>query len=150
MSIRYIFVVVGLSVLFSACSTPKFPETNTTGNSTTDLGARYLTGRGVAQDDNKAFYYFNQAAQANDPFAQNEVAYMYAAGKGVARDLHKAFLYYEKAANHGLASAQYSLGLMYRHGLGTTKNKALAHQWFKRSAGNGFMPAIKALQKMDN
>lgn len=146
MSIHYV-VLVGLSLLLVACSTPTFPELGARGQDNTDTGVRYLLGRGVPQDDTKAFYYFNKAAYAGDAFAQNEVAYMYAAGKGVPRDFHKAFVNYEKAAKQGLSSAQYSLALMYHHGLGTAKDAAKAHYWFKRSADLGFKPAIKALEK---
>jgi TPR repeat protein len=108
-------------------------------------GVRYLLGRGVPQDDTKAFNYFLVAAKNDDPFAQNEVAYMYAAGKGTERDYRKAFEYYQKAANHGLASAQYNLGLLYAHGLGTAPNVNVARYFFQQASMHGFEPAKQAL-----
>lgn len=148
---KNLFMAFGLSVFLVACSTtrhsgltynaPSKPET------TTELGVRYLLGRGVPQDDVKAFSYFSKAANDDDPFAQNEVAYLYASGKGTPQNNAKAFMYYQKAAKHGLASAQYNLGLLYLNGIGTEPNKTLALQWFQKSAGHGFEPAREALEK---
>lgn len=145
MSIRKAVLVMGLSVLLGGCSTGGYLGDGF-GSSPSKLGVRYLLGRGVPQNDQKAFYYFNQAAEAGDPLAQNEVAYLYAAGKGTPRNYPKALFWYEKAANHGLASAAYNLGLMYLHGLGTPANKAKATEWFKVSAAKGFEPAREALK----
>jgi len=109
------------------------------------LGMRYLLGRGVPKDDNKAFENFLIAANEDDALAQNQVAYMYAAGQGTTQNYEKAFEYYQKAANHGLASAQYNLGLLYEHGLGAAPNKAVACSFFQKAAANGFEPAKRKL-----
>lgn len=148
MSFKKLILLTGLCVLFAGCSTGRYGSAGMTASGTpTEMGTRYLLGRGVQQNDEKAFYYFNQAAQEDDAFAQNEVAYMYAAGKGTAKDYTKAFEFYEKAANHGLASAQYNLGFMYLHGLGTQANKEQAMIWFRKSAAHGFEPAQMALAR---
>lgn len=139
---------MGLSMLLVGCSTGRSVETAMPQNvSTSEMGMRYLLGRGVPQDDAKAFSYFNQAAKEDDAFAQNELGYLYAAGKGTSQDYAKSFANYEKAANHGLASAQYNLGLLYLNGLGTAPNKTLAMQWFSKAAAKGFEPAKQALIK---
>jgi hypothetical protein len=140
-------ISVGLSVLLVACSTGRLGQLQSTGNPTSDRGVNYLLGRGVAQDDAKAFYYFQKAANEDDAFAQNEVAYMYAAGKGTKKNYAKAFMYYQKAANHGLATAQYSLAIMYLQGLGTERDQEKGLMWLKRSASAGFEPAQIALKK---
>lgn len=148
MSINKLMIGMGLCLLLVACSTGQYPGSNrqVAGQpTTTELGVRYLLGRGVAQSDEKAFYYFSEAANDDDPFAQNELAYLYASGKGTPRDSAKALIWYQKAADHGLASAQYNLGLMYETGLGTPPNKALALKWFQQSASHGFEPAREAL-----
>jgi TPR repeat protein len=148
MFINKIIIAAGLSVLLTACSTGKVnnsPPNPYAEGTPTQLGERYLLGRGVPQDDSKAFYYFSQAD--NDPRAQNELAYMYAAGKGTTQNYNKAFYYYKKAAEQGVASAQYNLGLLYWRGLGTEQNKALALEWFTKSADQGFEPAKRALKK---
>ncbi len=146
MSIQKLILIIGLSFLFAGCSTGGYYSDNMAGGGgPAKMGMRYLLGRGVPQNDTKAFYYFNQAANNDDPFAQNEVAYLYAAGKGTSRNYERALFWYEKAANHGLASAQYNLGLMYLHGIGTAPNKEVAMQWFQKSAARGFEPARLAL-----
>lgn len=150
MSIKKVFVLLGLCCLFAGCSTGKlggdtFGFNNSSNKS---MGIAYLLGRGVPQDNEKAFYYFSKAANAGDPFAQNEVAYMYAAGKGTDKDSRQAVYWYQKAANQGLASAQYNLGFLYLHGIGTAQNRAKAMEWFEKSAKHGFGPAQSMLQKM--
>ncbi len=145
---RFRLLALGLIILLTSCSAGKFSSGDSTMNeptSHTDRGVRYLLGQGVQQDNERAFYYFNLAANDNDAFAQNEIAYMYAAGKGTSQDDAKAFYWYQKAADHGLASAQYNLALFYLKGIGTPPNRALAMQWFSKSAAHGFIPAKQAL-----
>lgn len=151
MSIKRLLIWIGLSILFTGCSTGKYYGNNSTAysdNSPKSMGVRYLLGRGVEQNNEKAFYYFSKAANDGDPFAQNEVAYMYAAGKGTQRDNGKAFYWYKEAADHGLASAQYNVGLFYLHGLGVTADKTKAMAWFAKSSAHGFEPATIALARM--
>jgi hypothetical protein len=146
MSIKKAMLLMGLCVLFAGCSTERFYGQS--GSATnTDIGVRYLLGRGVQQNDTKAFYYFREAADDGDPFAQNELGYMYAAGKGTPRNYGKAFIYYQKAANHDLASAQYNLGMLYKYGLGVAPNQALSLEWTRKAAAHGFEPAKQALAR---
>lgn len=149
MSFKKLVLLVGLSMLFVGCSTGRYDNAayGTKPLTKTQLGVRYLLGRGVKQNDEKAFYYFSQAADEDDAFAQNEVAYLYATGKGTPKNEVKAFEYYQKAAEHGLASAEYNLGLLYLHGIGTQQNKAQALQWIGKSAARGFEPAKIALKQ---
>ena len=135
MTIKKLLLLMGLSVLFAGCSTNNYLAQNSAAysdNSPRSIGVRYLLGRGVEQDDKKAFYYFNKAASQGDVLAQNEIAYMYAAGKGTAKNNALAFSWYKKAAEQNLASAQYNLGLMYLRGVGTATNKAASVEWFKQ------------------
>lgn len=142
---------IGATLLLVGCAT-----TGQEGNmasmfrseSSTDLGVRYLLGRGVPRNESKAFHYFSQGANEDDPFAENELAYMYASGKGTSQNDAKALYWYQQAANHGLASAQYNLGLMYLHGLGTAPSRTLALKWFQKSAAHGFEPARDTLARL--
>lgn len=148
MSVIKSLLLVGLSLLFTSCSTGRYTGVNSlaySDNSPRNMGIRYLLGRGVEQNNEQAFYYFSKGAYNDDAFSQNELAYLYAAGKGTRRDDGKALRWYKKAAEHGLASAQYNLGFMYLHGLGTPRNEALAKSWFHQSAAHGFEPARVAL-----
>lgn len=152
MSIKRMLCLITLCLLFTGCATQHYEGLDVLstkeGDSTTLMGVRYLLGRGVKQDDERAFYYFNKAAADGNPFAQNEVAYLYAAGKGTPRDYTKAFAWYKEAAENGLVSAQYNLGLFYLYGLGTKANKSLAKQWIKKAATRGFAPARLTLAKL--
>jgi len=153
MFVKKILLLSGLCVLFAGCSTPGYYGNNSlvySDNSPKSTGVRYLLGRGVPQDNEKAFYYFKKAANQNDPFAQNELAYMYAAGKGTPKDDAKALKWYRAAAKSGLASAQYNLGLFYLHGIGTLPNKKIAVDWLEKSAGNGFGPARLKLDQLQS
>lgn len=147
MSIKKITMLIGLCVLFSACSTEMYStKLPSDGNYiATNKGVRYLLGRGVPQNNEKAFAYFREGASEGDPLAQNELAFLYAAGKGTTQDYRQAFIWYQKAAQQGLASAQYNLGLLYLYGLGTTRNQALAIHWFQKASGHGFMPATEII-----
>lgn len=148
MSTKKLALVLGLSMLFTGCSTGTYTEAAYNKSATpTQLGMRYLLGRGVQQNDEKAFSYFMTAAKDDDPFAQNELGYMYAAGRGTPRNYEQSLFWYQKAADHGLASAQYNLGLLYLNGLGTPADKTKAMQWFEKSAANGFEPARVAVAK---
>lgn len=146
MSIQRLLWVIGLSMLFTGCTTTHYEVVQ--GGTSTQKGVRYLLGRGVSKNNEKAFYHFSKAAnEDNDVYAQNEVAYLYAAGKGTQKNYTKALYYYQKAANQGLASAQYNLGMMYANGLGTSPNQAIAHKWFAKSAAKGFEPARVVLEQ---
>lgn len=145
--------ILFLTILLASCASDRYPnrdelKLNDAKNPTTAMGVRYLLGRGVIQNDKKAFYYFNKAAHQEDPFAQNELAYLYAAGKGTAKDEKQALFWYQKAANHGLVSAQYNLGLLYLHGIGTPVNRKLAVTWIGQSAAHGFEPAKVTLEEI--
>lgn len=145
MSIKRLIVLIGLCGLFAGCSTGRYDMMRGT---SANMGVRYLLGRGVPQSDTKAFNYFHSQARNDDPFAQNELAYLYAAGKGTTRDYSKAFIWYQKAANHGLESAEFNLSLMYMNGLGTPKNKVLGMQWLEKAASHGFEPAQAKLAQI--
>ncbi len=155
MFMKRISLLAGLCVLFVGCTTGGYKngqEIDSSmysyrGDTTAKQGVRYLFGRGVKQDDAKAFQYFSEAAGQGDKFAKNEVAYLYAAGKGTKQDLHAAFRWYYEAAKEGLASAQFNTGLMYLNGMGTPSNKKLAMQWVKKSAAQGFEPASRFMKQ---
>lgn len=155
MIINRLLFLAGLSILFAGCSTGTFTSGQQidrnlysyAGDSTAKQGVHYLFGRGVAQNDEKAFYYFEKGAKAGDKYAMNEVAYLYAAGKGTQQNDKQALFWYEKAARAGLVGAQFNVGLMYYHGMGTKVDKPIALQWIKKSAKRGFEPAENFLKE---
>ncbi len=104
-----------------------------------ELGAAYFTGRGVAQDEKRAAYWYEKAANAGDPGAQKQIGYFYELGIGVARDPATAVRWYERAAASGLISAKVNLAVAYLLGDGIRKDPALAEDLFRQAykQGNG-------------
>lgn len=101
------------------------------------LGTAYLAGRGVIQDEKQAAYWYEKAANAGDPFAENQIGYLYQVGLGVTRDPVRAVHWYELAAAGGFPKAKVNLGVAYLWGVGVKKDKGLAAQLFTEAAAKG-------------
>ena len=101
--------------------------------------AVYEKGRAYyrAQEYERAFACFVQAAQAGDADAENFVGVCYEAGQGVARNEKEAITRYRHAAWHGNVFAQYNLGVCYAEGRGTARDEKAAFEWFRLAAQNG-------------
>jgi hypothetical protein len=69
-----------------------------------DLGKNYETGRiGLPKDIAQAQYWYRQAADQGDAYAEASLGILFNFGKGVPRDYAEAFLWYERAALHAPA-----------------------------------------------
>jgi len=66
-----------------------------------DLGVCYEEGKGVAQDNEKAFYWYTKAAEQEYDKAQYKLGYCYDFGINMPKDYKKAMYWYEKAAARG-------------------------------------------------
>ncbi len=85
------------------------------------LGYMYLYGKnGVEKDYDKAFLYYNMAAQQNDNIAINNVGSLYFSGIGTEKSLSKAAQMFEKASSLGNTEAAVNLSFIY-----LTKDSAL-------------------------
>jgi uncharacterized protein len=102
-----------------------------------ELGAAYFTGRGVPQDEKRAAYWYEKAANAGDPGAQKQIGYFYQVGIGVQRDPATAVRWYERAAAGGLISAKVNLGVAYLLGDGVKKDTAFAQELFRKAFAQG-------------
>ena len=78
-----------------------------------DLGVMYEGGERVAQDYEKAVFWYQRAAEQGYDVAQSNLGNMYDRGDGVAQDYEEAVFWWRKAAEQGYAQAQYNLGVMY-------------------------------------
>ena len=67
-----------------------------------NLGLMYGYGRGVPQDDAKAFKWLQKAAEQGNAVAQRYLGYMYETGRGVPKNTAKAQEWYQKAAEQGV------------------------------------------------
>jgi len=80
------------------------------------LGSAYLTGHGVALDDNKAFALFSQTAAAGNAVGEMELGYLYTAGRGVPQDKYQGLQWTVKAAEQGNATALGNIAGAYMRG----------------------------------
>ena len=76
-----------------------------------NLGCRFTSGDGMAQDSARAADCYLKAANDGHREAQFNLGLMYERGEGVSRDEVKALLWLRKSADLGHAGAQYHLGL---------------------------------------
>ena len=68
------------------------------GSGAANVGAMYLNGRGVVQDDAEALRWFRRAADAGSYIGMANLAYMYETARGVPADLTEAIRLYRIAA----------------------------------------------------
>jgi TPR repeat protein len=102
-----------------------------------ELGAAYFAGRGVAQDEKRAAYWYEKAANAGDPGAQKQIGYFYDVGIGVKRDPAQAVRWYQRAVAGGLISAKVNLGVAFLLGESVAKDPALAQDLFRQAYAQG-------------
>jgi TPR repeat protein len=105
------------------------------------IGLKYLKGDGIAANDAAAAHWFEQAARAGYPVAQNRLGALYQAGRGLPADLPQAMHWYEAAAQQGDRHAMSNLAVLYAGGNGVPANLAEAARWFERSANLGYVDA---------
>ncbi len=103
----------------------------------TRVGDLLREGRDVPQNWTRAAYWYRQAADQGDGFAQGCVGLLYEHGDGVPQDDGEAITWYRKAADQGDSYAQYSLGIRYRNGQGVPQNHDEAMEWFRKAADQG-------------
>jgi len=95
------------------------------------LGSLFAEGKGVEQNDETAFMWFQRAASQGDAAAQYNLGASYAEGKGVQKSSADAAKWFQRAANQGLIFAQVNLGLLYAAGNGVPQDDVEALKWFE-------------------
>lgn len=113
------------------------------------MGQMYELGDVIMQDYNKAFEWYEKAAEQKNAEAQFNLGNMYWIGLGVEVDNFKAKEWYLKSAKQGLVDAQYSLGawyINYRNSILSKKNEDMrikreswisACKWYGKAADQG-------------
>ena len=96
-------------------------------------------------DTTKAFAFAKQAAELDDPMAQNLLGAFYEMGTGVVADQKQATFWYEKSANQGYELAYLNLGAHYAQGIGVEKDETKAAQYYQLGADSGNMYCLNAL-----
>ena len=69
------------------------------------LGAMYLLGQGVPQDNAKALAWYSKAAEQGHAIAQYDLGLMYSEGKSVPQDYVEAHKWFSLAAAQGVRMA---------------------------------------------
>ncbi|CAH9019262.1 tetratricopeptide repeat protein [Candidatus Nitrosacidococcus sp. I8] len=113
-----------------------------------NLGVMYTNGQGVAQNDEQAAYWYQQAAEQGNTLAQFNLGNMYDNGQGVTQDYEQAVNWYQKAAKQGNTLAQYNLGVKYNNGQGVIQNYKQAAYWYQKAAEQGYALAQNNLGNM--
>ena len=143
-----------------------------------DLAYLYMTGLGVARNDEAATYWYVQGAANGSRNARLALGAMYAVGRGVEQsdeaalywfgragklhfvadayacgfgveqDLDVARKLYEELATMGDADAQFQLGSMFAEACGAPLDDTEAAHWYERAARQGHPDAQIALSRM--
>lgn len=110
------------------------------------LGEMYLNGAsGIAQNDQKALYWFKEYQKKMPSGAGDKIALLYARNAHTPAEMKKAMQDLEKLAVLGSQEAIFQLAQFYESGTGTAKNEEQALYWYKRLADRG---NPQALEKM--
>lgn len=107
------------------------------------LAWMYLVGRGVAQNESKAYSLYRQAAEADDAVGYAGLGRCYEEGYHVVKDISKAVDNYKKAADKGNNYSQYQLYRIYRNGdIGVSKNPQMALKYLRMAADDNYNDAL--------
>ncbi len=93
------------------------------------LAYAYGTGQGVAQDDEKASYWYRRAAEGGEPRAQLALGGRYDQGLGVPKDVEAATRWFRAAADQGNPEAQLAMAFRHEEGLGVERDRVQAAMW---------------------
>lgn len=95
-------LIVSMAALtLSACAAMPPPRTANHAPALMVEGWRYETGDGVAQDTERAFALYREAAAQGAPEAEYQLGLMYELGIVTERDVHAANDWYERAVGQG-------------------------------------------------
>ncbi len=113
------------------------------------LGNSYYYGeKQIAEDWNKALYWYEKAANQGDAYSQNMMGVIYTNENDyVEQDIQKAIYWFEKAAEQNYPIACWNLAFQYDHIMENINHKdnAKAFYWFKKAAELGCTDAYNRL-----
>ncbi|MDD4544316.1 MAG: tetratricopeptide repeat protein [Bacteroidales bacterium] len=101
------------------------------------LGRMYHRADRMPKDITKAIYWYNLAAEQNQPSAIQALGELYYYGVETQRKPRLAYSYFERSAEFKNAEAYFILGEMNYNGIGTSQDKREAYSWYKKSADEG-------------
>lgn len=103
------------------------------------VGSAFLTGDGVEQNSERAFYWILKAAEQGVCDAQADLGVMYSRGDGVQADIAKSVEWHTRAAEQGDVNSQFIVGSLYYDGetAGVAQDNELAEKWLSAAAEQG-------------
>jgi len=110
------------------------------------FAVQYKEGKGVPIDYQKAFNYFERAANLGDSQSVYAIGYMHYKGLGCRQDYALAARLFAQGAYGGRDNSMYFYGLAWRNGYGLSQNEDSAQYWLKKSAALGYKQAILELK----
>src|SRR5688572_27581080 len=94
-------------ILHSYIEMEKEQKRNGNINTKFNLALSYRNGEGTEKNLEKAFYWYQKAAENGNIKAQYNLALSYENGEGTEKNLEKAFYWYQKAAESGHINAKF-------------------------------------------
>ncbi|WP_197492131.1 T9SS type A sorting domain-containing protein [Arachidicoccus ginsenosidimutans] len=110
------------------------------------LALRYKDGDSVAQDFDKAYYYFEKASELGDAQSTYALGYLHYKGLGTTQDYELAARLFRQGAYTGRENSMYFYGLCWRNGYGEEQNEDSAKYWLTKAADLGYKQAVWELQ----
>ena len=109
-----------------------------------NLGLCHLRGRGMQQDERRAFDFFYKGAERGHPGAINQVGLFYREGRVVEKDLNMSATWFEKSASLDNPLGQFYFARALQNGEGVARDEARAAALLAKSAARGCAEAIVA------
>ncbi len=109
-----------------------------------NLGLCLLRGRGMPQDEKRAFDFFLKGAEMGHPGAINQVGLFYREGRVVEKNLETSAEWFEKSADLDNPLGLFYLARAIMNGEGVTRDEARAAALLEKSAAGGCAEAIIA------
>ncbi|MEP1770064.1 MAG: peptidoglycan-binding protein [Anderseniella sp.] len=101
------------------------------------IASRYLEGRKVGRDHDKAAQWYIRAAEGGLAAAQYRIGTLYERGSGVTQDRFQAMSWYAKAASQGNIKAMHNLAVMSADTANGKPDLSRAAKWFGAAAQHG-------------
>ena len=102
-----------------------------------NLAVIFDNGFGTKTDKTRALYYYEEASNLSNKYAQYNLGWKFFNGENVNKDVIKAYELYKSAATSGHPEAMFNLANMYYSGTGTVKDLKLAYKYFLEAKING-------------
>lgn len=93
----------------------------------------------------KAYWLYQQAAEAGEAVAQNNLGLLFFRGERVERNYTLAVELFSRSAKQGFEDGLYHLGMMYENGYGVEVDQATANFLYFNAANRGSVSAQMAL-----